>query len=193
MTTYNVELLDPTALSRIPSTQEVAEICLQECRQMLTYLSQRLVIDNYPGQWTVTLKLLILKEYISLLERKTPTNPGVAYPFEIINFCVTTRIGDSLVAGKQYFSMSTFESVHPRILLGVVVRLLENSVINIKPLLTRSLSIPMFNESVQTIQALVKELFEAFPQLDTLTPPDFVSVTMKVKFDTREDDVRHLV
>jgi hypothetical protein len=189
MTIYNF-VLNNDNLSRIPSTQDIVDLCLYISIGILEHLSDRLKFDCRLRQHKVKHQINMLQRHICEVGEQAYSYPGTSYPVVTHVICYE-RLPDSGDSGyKLYFTMKSLKNVPLRILTEVSAHMLfygATSLIN----RNHSHSIMDLNKCISEIGLIIYDLLKTWhlPRC-SCNYGTASSIKMKVEF---KDNIRETI
>jgi hypothetical protein len=183
MTIYTFDLMNQHSLSRLPSIQETLELCLDTCHDITIHLSESMVFSTHQKKQDFNKLVSTLGFHTRIIGRATADRAGVSYPISISRFCLKGRSKTNQTKYHQDLTMSTLSQVHPRLLLGLVTRLLECSLIAIRPFLMKRITGPLFNECCKALQTVISELTKVFTDSYQTTIPLVDQASISIEYE----------
>jgi hypothetical protein len=193
MTIYSFDLMRPEAMKRFPSVYDFTAVCISACHLMLKHLSETVVFETHRKRNKMLAQITNLRVHLDTLDTVIAHNKaGVSYPITILSFCLNGQTSD-MNKYHQDLKMSTLNQVHPRVLFGLVTRLIEGSILVTKPLIIRSHSNSTFEDYIVTVQGIISSLAEII--IDTVGQPSplVTSAKMRVEYYKQDDSVQSFV
>jgi hypothetical protein len=181
MTNYTIDLLNPQSFSRLPSAEEVIQICLSISADILEFMSNILTVNNFQDIRTITNQQVILKGCLGRLAEAIPNTPGIPSSITIISVHVEQhgfRNPNSYL--KQLFTMDTLSGVHHIILIEILSKLLESS---LEWITTNVTSYPVFlvAECTTKIRIMINKLFSIFVHLIMIPRPNLAMAKIQIE------------
>jgi hypothetical protein len=190
MTIYTLDLLQPASLSRLWPARKVPELSLHICSNIIAHLS--VVLAGHPPVMPRTIAHLNadLQRHMGVLGMAMSDRTDIPYRMRVIGINVVRRVSP-ITSLTQAFTMSTLSKVHPRILVELISKLLENSLLCMRPHLC-SLPVTMVNEYTGKIIDILYSLFLIMNNKVSFLQPGIAAAIITVEFKDDVIEVRDL-
>jgi hypothetical protein len=196
MTLYTVEIYDMTSLDRLPNIQAVNELCKVICSGLIDHLLNSLPANDGYSRQLISNHRIGLHQYLGILMGMLPVDPnrpGIPYPTKVFQFCIKKRTMENSSFVKQYFTMNTLNEVHDYLLRELIVELLLNSAICMKPYFLRADRGTVFSACLKVVMTMINELSSLFPSRDPQASNTIVSAVVRVKLDDYINEVNQML
>jgi hypothetical protein len=186
MTIYTLDLLELTSLSRLPTTQDITELCLQVCKGILRKLYVAIKDGNPSDHDTIANYNILIQRYLGILGRASSDNVSSPYPMDILCICATRHLNRDVHPIPEVLANGTVEKVYFAFLVELMNEVLKNTLACVKH---RIPSFPntLINECNETFQEIYRGLLEIFPESPN-TPPNYAKAIVQVEVQDLRDE-----
>jgi hypothetical protein len=169
MTIYEVDLINVTSMSKLPSTHLAVQLCHRMGKDILVTLYKLLdlVYDSIQNDKLMSDHMTVLEQYKDLMDTVPPVQAEGNYNLKIRYLCFTTR--GAFEPTYHYCNVDTLDSVTPPVLMDTMYTTLKNGLIC--ALLNYTIPQDLFSEwdeKIKTVNRQLKMIFPYNPEINHL-------------------------